>query len=102
VWRPLGTSIQKVSAPDGPSPRPTISLLVSLGCDSDDRGHRDDPVSLAGFGVCGVQSDVGPLTGDRAVAIGFHDRPRNRPDNAAKKIAAVLLGQKLEKVHLGH
>ena len=42
-----------------------------------------------------------PSSTDRAVAIGFHGRLRNRLGNAAKKIAAVLLGQKLGKVHVG-
>ena len=32
---------------------------------------------------------------------GFQDRLRNRLGNAAKKIAAVLLGQKFGKVHVG-
>jgi len=38
-----------------------LSLPVSLGCDSEYRGTRDDPASLAGFGVCGVQPDIGPV-----------------------------------------
>jgi len=42
-----------------------------------------------------------PSSTDRAVAIGFHDPLRNRLGNAAKKIATVLLGQKLGKVHVG-
>jgi len=42
-----------------------------------------------------------PSSTDRTFAIGFHDRLRNRLGNAAKKIAAVLRGQKLEKVHVG-
>ena len=36
----------------------------------DDRGHRDDPDSLAGFGVCGVQPDIEPVAGERAVEEG--------------------------------
>jgi len=44
-----------------------LSLPVSLGCDSEYLGTRDDPASLAGFGVCGVQPDVGSVAGERAV-----------------------------------
>jgi len=38
---------------------------------------------------------------DQPFAIGFHDRLRNRLGNAAKKIAAVLRGQNIGKVHVG-
>ena len=41
-----------------------------------------------------------PSNIDQAVAIGFHDRPKNHLGNAAEKIAAVLRDQKLGKVHV--
>ena len=72
--RPRGKSLQKVSASDGPSPRPTISLCPSLLAATAIiyRGTRDDPASLAGFEVCVVQPEVGPVAGEWAVEEGAH------------------------------
>src|SRR5215471_9950617 len=64
---------QKVSASDGPMCSPTISRRPSLfGRDSDYRGNRDDAAALTLLQVGGIEPQIRPLSGERAIEKGMH------------------------------
>src|SRR5499427_122054 len=64
---------QKVSASDGPMCSPTISRRPSLfGRDSDYRGNRDDAAALTLLQVGGIEPQIRPLAGERAIEKGMH------------------------------
>jgi hypothetical protein len=105
---------QKVSASEGPMPRPMISRRPSVGGDGDYGCDRDNAAALADLEVGGVEPQVGPFALEGTVEEGAYplvdllaqlgDLALRDAGDGSQEVAFAALLQKLRQWQsvLGH